>query len=511
MIVSMSFSKQILLALALGTLVGLFLGEYASFFNIAADIYVKLLQMSVLPYVTVSIIYSIGSLSYPMVRRLGVRVGSIILFIWAISLVYALLFAVVFPHITNASFFSPALVESTESFDFVNLYIPSNPFHSLANNIVPAVVLFSLITGIALIGIEKKQILLEPLAILEQTISRATRFIVKLTPYGLFAIAAFTAGTLTIDQIERLEIYLVTYVAVSFLLGLWVLPGLISALTPIKSRAALQATKDALITAFMTSNLFIVLPILTEACEKLLKQNQITSEGAENMPEVIVPASFNLPHAGKLMSLSFIIFAGWFADAPIRLLEYPRLAFTGLVTFFGSLNVAMPFLLDLFRIPADMFQLFIATSVVNSRFGSFVAAVHTMTVALIGSCAVAGFVKIESARVIRYVVITGLLTLLVFGGIRLFFTFAWKPDYVMDRMITQMQPLKKSVPPKLQETRPQEISDPNKPVLQTIQQRKTLRVGYLSDSLPYAYLNTNGTMVGLDVGARKCSGARASS
>ena len=31
--------------------------------------------------------------------------------------------------------------------------------------------------------------------------------------------------------------------------------------------------------------------------------------------DVIVPASFNFPHAGKLLSLSFVLFAGWFADA----------------------------------------------------------------------------------------------------------------------------------------------------------------------------------------------------
>ena len=70
--------------------------------------------------------------------------------------------------------------------------------------------------------------------------------------------------------------------------------------------------------------------------------------------------------------------------------DYPRLALTGLVTFFGSLNVAVPFLLDLFRIPADTFQLFLATGVVNSRFGTLVAAMHTVAVALLGTCAMTG-------------------------------------------------------------------------------------------------------------------------
>ena len=34
---------------------------------------------------------------------------------------------------------------------------------------------------------------------------------------------------------------------------------------------------------------------------------------------MIVPASFNFPHTGKLLSISFILFAGWFADAAVPL------------------------------------------------------------------------------------------------------------------------------------------------------------------------------------------------
>ena len=42
-----------------------------------------------------------------------------------------------------------------------------------------------------------------------------------------------------------------------------------------------------------------------------------------SLPDVIVPASFNFPHAGKLLSLSFILFAGWFSGAPVRMATIP--------------------------------------------------------------------------------------------------------------------------------------------------------------------------------------------
>jgi len=198
------------------------------------------------------------------------------------------------------------------------------------------------------------------------------------------AIAANAAGTLDLGQIGRIQVYLVTYVAVALLVSLWVLPGLVAAVTPFRYSQVLGPTRDALITAFIAGDLFIVLPILTEACKDLVSQLEQGTSHAGGLPEVLVPASFNFPHTGKLLSISFVLFAGWFADAAVRVTEYPRLALAGLLTFFGSLNAAIPFLLDLFRIPADTFQLFLATGVINSRFGTLVAAVHTVTIGLLG-------------------------------------------------------------------------------------------------------------------------------
>jgi proton glutamate symport protein len=82
-------------------------------------------------------------------RRLFVRVGTLSLVLWALALGAVMLMPFVFPEIESASFFSTTLVENRPPLDFVALYIPSNPFHSLANNIVPAVVLFSVFLGVA--------------------------------------------------------------------------------------------------------------------------------------------------------------------------------------------------------------------------------------------------------------------------------------------------------------------------------------------------------------------------
>ena len=57
---------------------------------------------------------------------------------------------------------------------------------------------------------------------------------------------------------------------------------------------------------------------------------------------------------------------------------------------FGSINTAIPFLLDLVRVPADLFQLFVVSGVLNSRFGAMTSAMHTLVVAVLGTCLVTG-------------------------------------------------------------------------------------------------------------------------
>ncbi len=280
---------------------------------------------------------------------------------------------------------------------------------------MPAVVLFSLILGIAVVGVERRERLIDVLQVAKEAIAAATRFVTRLTPYGLFAIAANAAGTLGLEQLGRLQIYLVAYVAVALMLGLWVLPGLVAVLTPISVRDVLGESRDSLITASIAGDLFIVLPGLMQASRRLLGRLHPGDDEPGRLTEVIVPASFNFPHSGKLLSLSFILFAGWFADAPVPLSGYPQLALAGLVTFFGSLTAAVPFLLDLFRIPADTFQLFLATGVINSRVGSFVAAMHTLTVALLVACAVTGHLRWRRGPFLTY---TGVTAALVIAGVR---------------------------------------------------------------------------------------------
>jgi len=406
-----------------------------------------------------------------------------------------------FPANQSASFFSTSLIEEREPFDFLNLYIPANPFHSLANNIVPAVVLFSIVLGLALTAVPEKATLLDVLDVARKAVSKATSFVVASTPYGMFAIGAVVAGTLSLDDLERLQVYLITYAGISLLLSLWVLPGLIATLTPIPYRAVLSRTRDALVMAFMTTSLFAVLPLLAEEAKSLVREYSGTDTRDKSAAEVIVAASFNFPHAGKLLTLSFVLFAGWFTDTRIPITDYPRLAGAGLLTMFGSANSAVPFLLDMLHVPADTFQLFVTSGIVNARFGTLLAAVHTLAIAILGSCAVSGAMTFSGPKLMRFLAITAVLTASVVGGTRLLLSSVLHRPYAKDALLASMASrhhwevahvyTRKDEAPAM----PPVVTS----VLDRAMGRHALRVGYFEDSLPYAFFNNRRELVGFDV------------
>jgi Na+/H+-dicarboxylate symporter/ABC-type amino acid transport substrate-binding protein len=499
----MTFSRKILLGLALGLATGLFLGDRAAPFRFLADGFIRLLQMTVLPYVTVSLIAGIGSLDAATARRLFLRVGALTLLLWALSLGAVFLMPLAFPQLESASFFSTTMVEERAPVDFLALYIPSNPFHSLANSVVPAVVLFSALLGIAVMGVSGKERLIEWLQVVERALARANRLVVRLTPLGLFAIAAHTAGTLDLDQVARLRVYQISYGAMALLVSLWVFPGLVACLTPIPARRVLQATRDVLITAFVTADLFIVLPALVERSKQLLAEAGSPEAEEGSPPEVIVPAFYNFPHAAKMLSLSFVLFAAWYSETALTLADYPRLVAAGVVSLFGSINVSLPFLLDFAHVPADTFQLFVATGVVNSRFGTLAAAMHMVVIALAGTYALNGRLRWSARGVLRYALITAGLTVATLVGVGALLRALGGGTYEGARLAGEMGLLRPAsegatVLPELpadSPTPPREGAS----ILETVRARGRIRVGFVPEQRPYSHFNARGELVGFDV------------
>ena len=388
--------------MGLGIACGLFFGEMTAIFKVPADIYILLLQMTVLPYVTLSLIVGFGSLTFDDAKLLAIKGTAVMLLLWALAFTVLALMPLAFPAWETASFFSAAMIEAKEDVNYYEIFIPANPFYSMSRNLVPAVVVFSICLGVALIGIKDKEHLLVSFSVFKEALTKVTSFMVSLMPIGIFAIAANAAGTMNIEEFDLLQVYLILYIAVSLLFTFWILPGLVAALTPIKYREILSLTKDAMVTAFMTATLLVVLPLLVENSRTLLNKYKLETDRSDAVLDAAIPASFNFPQTGKVLAMSFILFAAWFTDDPVSLADYPMLMISSLASFFGSLNVAIPFLLDLQQIPSDMFQLFIVSSVLNSRFGTLLAAMHTLVLGVLVACAVTGGLIFNPNKIFRF-------------------------------------------------------------------------------------------------------------
>ena len=56
----LSLSSWILISMAAGIACGIFFGEYCGFLQIFGDAFIKLLQITILPYIFVSLIQGLG-------------------------------------------------------------------------------------------------------------------------------------------------------------------------------------------------------------------------------------------------------------------------------------------------------------------------------------------------------------------------------------------------------------------------------------------------------------------
>jgi Na+/H+-dicarboxylate symporter/ABC-type amino acid transport substrate-binding protein len=497
---TLSLSAKIIIGLVAGIACGLFFGEHCGWLESFGDAFVNLLQMTVLPYITCSLVLNIGRLSPRRARKTFLIGGVVLLVLWFIAAVIIALAPNALPEVRMGSFFSSEAIQEPSSFDFVDLYIPANPFHSLANAVVPAVVVFSIFLGIALMGVEDKQPLMGLLETFCESLVRVNGYVMRLTPYGMFAIAAAAAGTMTLAEVERLEAYFLVYIACAVLLTFWVLPTVVASITPLTSRQVLNASKDALVTAFATGKTFVVLPLLVAGAARLFRDIGIEDEEANAEAGLLVPLAYPFPTVGKLLALLFIPFGAWYVGQGLAIGQYAVLLSSGVLALFGSPVAAIPFLLDLFRLPADLFNLFLISGVVSARLSDVVGAMHLMVFTLAVGCGMAGLLKVRLRRLVVSVAVGLAVFAAVVAAIQMHVAASAagrvQPDVLAD-MSLRVPAVEHTI---LEHGGPNPVplvAGENR--LDRIRRRGVIRIGYHPDEIPFSYVNSAGDLVGFDV------------
>lgn len=495
----LSLSSKIIIGMVLGVATGLFWGEKVGWLDIAGTVFIKLLQMAIVPYIVASLTVGIGSLTFDQARNVAAKVGILLLITWGLGLLVFLAMPLAFPSLTTAGFFSDVTIAAPPEVNYYDVYIPANPFKSLSANYIPAVVLFCLAVGVALISIKEKETILAPLRVLSSALTKVTNGIVQLMPYGVFAISASTAGTMGGEEFEKLQVYFFTHTVAALLLSFVLLPFFLTAFTPFRYRDVVGISKDALLTAFVTGNLFVVLPVLTENAKELFKKYELTRDNTDNYVDVVIPVTFNFPNLGKLSCLLFILFAVWFSGGKLNVADYPFFIVGGVLSMFGSVNVAVPFLLDGLRIPQDLFQLFMVSSIVSSKFSTLLAGMHLLILTMGATSLLTGVVKIQWKRLCWAGGMVTLVILLTLLGSRFFLQTVVKPSYTLDEVLLNMQVGDRRQAGEIKEDNDLANVVGDDSGIETILTRGVLRVGVKLDEVPFSYYNANGDLVGFDV------------
>ncbi|MEM8953377.1 MAG: cation:dicarboxylase symporter family transporter [Verrucomicrobiota bacterium] len=492
---------RIMIGVLAGLATGIVLGSWAAPFQIIGDIYLGLLQMTVLPYIVVSLISKIGSFTYDHAKdvgRHGIRVQALL---WAVSLGSVIILPFSLPSWEAGTFFSASLVEEPEKFNFLDLYIPVNPFASLANNIVPAAVVFSILIGIALIPLNNKDHVLKPFNVIGDALGNIANAVIRLTPYGTFALTAGAMGTSAPGELIRLGGYLGTYTLGIILLALVLFPALLCSLTPIHYWKLLGRCRGTLFTAFATGKMFAVLPMIIADVRSLLVSNGTDDERAEEAANVLVPLAYPFPNAGKILAIVFIPFAAWFIGQPLKLEDYPLLVSVGLLSFFGSPIVAIPFLLGMFRLPADLVALFILAGLWGARLGDFLGVMHLTVFSVLTSAGQDGWLRLQKTRALGWAgaSFAAVAFTLWLNHATISWSIADQPPPA-DRVATMQPFFKDNAQSKTtkSESNPYPLED-NESHMERIRRTGVLRVGFPPATPPFSYTNKDKSIVGLEI------------
>ncbi len=495
-------SRWIVAGLFLGILVGLMFGEYCAPLQIAGEAYVGLLQMTVLPYLIFSLVAKLGRLDVEQAKRLGRVALLVLLCLWLIGIVVVVLVSAILPPIPGASFYSAPLEQTaTDGQGFLSRFIPANIFRSLSAEYVPAVIVFCLFFGCALMLVPRKEPLLDFLDICTAAIGRINMVLVRLAPVGLFVLTAAAAGSLRIEQLSQLQAYLILFTLACLWVAFGMLPLLLSSLTEIRYRDVLRAAQEPLLTVIATGKLFVVLPQIVDKCELLLAEEQESStEIEESSASVLVPMAYPFPHLGKILIFVFVSFAGWYVGQGLTPAETAAMAATGAVSSFASPLITLPYLLDQYQLPQDLMQLFLLPGFITMRLGDMVGVLHLMVFTVIVAQMMQGRLRIQWPRLLAATF--GLLLCLVAAGAAgRWYLASTALDYNLDERFLALD-----IPSACEQVTVYRSRDevPERvpfdgSTLERVNQEHLLRVGYHPDHLPYCFFNARGHLVGLDV------------
>lgn len=498
----MSFPLQMAVATLLGIFVGLFLGDHAGILAPYASAYIMILKVTAIPYLIVAIINGVGLLN----RAQGIQIlkkGSLFiglaLFV-NISIIYLIRWS--FPA-AESSHPASYVTRDVPTLNVAKLLIPENIFYDLSNNIIPAVVVFSLLIGIALMQLADKQTTMSALHTTLEALTKVTRWISRITPIGTFLIMANQVGTVQVSTIKQMGTYIILYVIGTCAVTFWIGPRLAGMLTPMKAYQWLKNLIPVLVLAYTTNLVIVCLPYIINIVQRETQMLYPKDDNVQNQIRGTVSIIFNLP-LGSIFTAAFVFFVSVFYSTPLAIKGQIELFFISFLTSLGAVGLgswinSLTFILDTLGLPVDAIGLYLTSVPFTAGFQSMVSVMLIATLAFIITLAGRGLIMWQWKRIVFHSAFVALPILLVFGAIKyldLLPRIKNEAKSIYDLEIESDAIVKVYAPG---EAPAPSSESTGGSVLSRILDSKRLRIGYDPNLPPFCFYNRNHKLVGYDV------------
>lgn len=267
--------QQILVGLALGVATGMLFEADAQVLAPLGALFLNAIKMLIVPLVFVSLVAGITAMQdSAKLGRISVKTIAIYLITTAFAVSIGLLFGTLFTPGEGMQMVASAGSEAKQAPSLAGILVglvPSNPISAFAEGNILQIIVFAIALGVSmnLVGAKAAPVvkLFDSLA---EVLYKLTDLIMRLAPYGVFALIAGVVGSHGAEVLLPLAgvigvIYLACLAHVLLVYG--GLIGLFARLNPLRF---LQGIAPALAVAFSTSSSSGTLPVSIECARKNL-------------------------------------------------------------------------------------------------------------------------------------------------------------------------------------------------------------------------------------------------
>jgi len=330
--------QRVVGALILGAVTGTFWGPEAETIKWIGDLFIKAIKMLVVPLIFFSLVAGVAAIGD--LRKLGSvggRAVGLFLFTSLIAVSTGLLLGnlvdpgagITAPAIGTA----PAAVPPTVT-EMIVAIVPDNPVASMANGEVLQLIVFSLLFGIGIVMAgEKAGGIARAMDAGSLVMQKVTMIVMELTPFGVFALIAWVAGTMGTDALLGLAKLVGALYLGCALMIIIVYSGLLKFVAKVPIIAFFRGIVDAQAVAYSTASSSATLPVTLRCVQQNLGVSKSTSSFI-----ISLGATINMDGTALYLGMATIFGAAIFG-VDLTMTDYIIVALLSTIASIGAAGI----------------------------------------------------------------------------------------------------------------------------------------------------------------------------